>query len=303
MRLFDLHCDTLSVCEQMGCSLLDAPKHLNIARGLKSEAYFQVFAAFIPDELRGDAAVNYGCKLLDIADRDAVLPCVQSIVTPADISTAVQEHRCGMIKAVEGGAILGGDTAMLDELKVRQVRLMTLTWNGTNELGNGCFSTDTSGLTPFGKSVVRRMEELEMLVDVSHLNEAGFWDVASISHHPFIATHSLSMSVNAHPRNLTDAQFDCIRERGGLVGLNLCDEHLGEASFAAFERHLAHFLLRDGEKAVALGCDFDGTDLPKQWNGLDTLSALEKQLLADGFGRETVDRLFYQNAYDFFCNL
>lgn len=303
MRLFDLHCDTLSICEQLNCSLLDAPNHLNMTRGLQNEAYFQVFAAFIPDELRGDDAVNYGRRLLDIADRDAALPCARTINTAADMLTAVQEHRCGMLKAVEGGAILGGSLAMLDELKARQVRLMTLTWNGANELGNGCFSADTSGLTAFGKSVVRRMEELEILVDVSHLNEAGFWDVANISHEPFLATHSLSMAVNAHPRNLTDAQFDCIRERGGLVGLNLCVAHLGEASFSAFERHLAHFLTRGGEKTVALGCDFDGTDLPPYWNGVDALSALETQLINDGFGRETVDRLFYQNAYDFFVNL
>jgi membrane dipeptidase len=228
---------------------------------------------------------------------------VQVIGNAPDMAKAEKEHRCGLIKAVEGGAVLGGSLEALDRLKAYQVRMMTLTWNGANELGNGCMSDDAAGLTRFGKDVVRRMEELDLLIDVSHLNERGFWDVAQISRRPFLATHSLSMTVCRHPRNLTDPQFDCICERGGLVGLNLCSAHLGEACFAAFERHLAHFLERDGEASVALGCDFDGTALPPHWNGIDTLSALEKQLIADGFGRETVDRLFYQNAYDFFSNL
>ena len=303
MRLFDLHCDTLSVCERYDCSLLNAPLHLNIRRGLQNEAYFQVFAAFIPDELRGEEAKIYGFRLLDIADKATDEPCVQSIHTAQDIEKAQREHRCGLIKAVEGGAILGGDLQTLDQLQARGVKILTLTWNGTNELGNGCMSAESAGLTDFGKAVVRRMEALNLFADVSHLNERGFWDVAQISTRPFLATHSLSKTICCHPRNLTDEQFDCLRERGGLVGLNLCREHLGEASFSAFERHLTHFLERDGEKCLALGCDFDGTELPPYWNGIDTLSALEEQLLTDGFGRETVDRLFCQNAYEFFSNL
>ena len=304
MRLFDLHCDTLYECDRQSCELWENPLDLDVKRGLKGDAFVQVFAAFIPDELRGEAAQNHGRRLLRLAVSQAVkYPALMPIRAGADLDVAAKEHRAGMLLAVEGGAVLGGSLAMVDELADQGVKLMTLTWNGENELACGCFSIQNTGLTAFGKAALRRMGERGMLADVSHLNEAGFWDVAAVTDGPFLATHSLAAAVHPHPRNLTDSQFDCIRDRGGLVGLNLCVAHLGEASFTAFERHLAHFLERDGEDTVALGCDLDGTALPPEWPGIDTLSLLRGQLLKDGFGRETVEKLFYRNSYEFFHSL
>lgn len=304
MRLFDLHCDTLYECDRQNCELWENALDLDVKRGLALDAFVQVFAAFIPDELRGTAAQDHGLRLLDLAAAQAELYSQLLPVKSADdLDAAAKTHRCGMLLAVEGGAVLGGELSMVDELARRGVKLLTLTWNGDNELACGCMSGRKEGLSDFGKAALLRMGEVGILPDVSHLNEAGFWDVAETVKGPFLATHSLSAAVCSHPRNLTDAQFDCIRDRGGLVGLNLCTAHLGAGNFAAFERHLAHFLERDGAHTVAMGCDLDGTTLPPEWPGLDTLSALWRQLLQDGFGTETCDRLFYKNAYEFFHSL
>lgn len=304
MRLFDLHCDTLYECDRQGCELWENPLALDIKRGLRWDAFVQVFAAFIPDELRGEAAQAHGRRLLNLAvSQAAKYPTLMPIRTGADLDVVAKEHRAGMLLAVEGGAVLGGELNMVDELADCGVKLMTITWNGENELACGCFSPKNTGLTAFGRAALRRMEARGILPDVSHLNEAGFWDVAAVIDGPFLATHSLSATIHPHPRNLTDSQFDCIRDRGGLVGLSLCVPHLGESSFTAFERHLAYFLERGGEYTVALGCDLDGTELPPEWPGVDTLSLLRGQLLKDGFGRETVERLFFKNAYEFFYSL
>ena len=301
MRLFDLHCDTLYECDRQNLELWENPLDLDVKRGLAFEAYIQVFAAFIPDNLRGEAAQIHGRRLLRLAAQQAErYPQLCSVRCAHDLDTAQAQHRCGMLLAVEGGAVLGGELSMVDELACLGVKLLTITWNGENELGCGCMSGREEGLTSFGKAALRRLNEQKILPDVSHLNEAGFWDVAAVTDGPFLATHSLSAAVHPHPRNLTDAQFCCIRDHGGLVGLNLCTAHLGEGSFAAFERHLAHFLELDGAHTVALGCDLDGAPLPKEWAGIDTLSALERQLQQDGFDAKTCEQLFFSNAYEFF---
>ena len=303
MRLFDLHCDTVYECDRRGCGLWENTLDLDIRRLARFAPACQVFAVYVPDTLRGEAARAHGRRLLALADtlaRDC--PPLVRMTAGADLEAAA-EHTCGMWLAAEGGAILGGDLSAVDELADAGVRLLTLTWNGENELGYGCLSGSRAGLKPFGRAVLPRLAERGILPDVSHLNEAGFWDVAAWTDTPFLATHSLSAAVHAHPRNLTDAQFDCIRDRGGLVGLSLCPEHLGGESFADFERHLAHFLERDGAHTVAVGCDLDGTALPDAWPGIDTLCLLERQLRLDGFDEETCDRLFYRNAYEFFLRL
>lgn len=300
MRLFDLHCDTLSECDRLGCGLWENALDVDVSRLLRFSPGVQVFAAFVPDTLHGEAARDRGRRLLSLAGRlaDACPPLVR--MRDGAALDRLTEGQCGMWLSAENGAILGGKLSAVAELAAAGVRLLTLTWNGENELGYGCMTGSAEGLKPFGRAVLTELAAYGILPDVSHLNESGFWDVAALTDAPLLATHSLSAAVNPHPRNLTDAQFDCIRDRGGLVGLNLCPAHLGGMQFADFERHLAHFLERGGTHTVAMGCDLDGTALPPGWPGIDTLFSLERRLLRDGFGEDVCDRLFYRNAYAFF---
>src|SRR5699024_4754942 len=99
---------------------------------------------------------------------------MMQVKTPEDLKTAFSEKKTAALLSVEGGAVLGGDLSKLQALYDDGVRLMTLTWNDSNEIGNGCFAENTGGLTPFGKDVVREMQKMHILVDVSHLNERGF---------------------------------------------------------------------------------------------------------------------------------
>ncbi len=304
MRLFDIHCDTLAECYRDRASLCRNERQIDLKRGRQYRPWCQVFAVWVPDTLRGTAAFRYTRRVLEFARAEEKrYPQQLAIVTDRDgLEAAVRTERCAGLLAVESGAALGGRLERVSRLATLGVRIITLTWNGSNELGHGCLAENGGGLTPFGRCAVREMYRWGIIPDVSHLNEAGFWDAATLSDQPFMASHSLSRAVCDHPRNLTDAQFKELRRRGGLVGLNFCEAQLGEQSFDVVYRHLSHYLELGGESTVAFGGDLDGTDLPETWQGIAVYGQLGAYLLKKGIPEAALDRLFFQNAFDFFYN-
>ena len=305
MRLFDLHCDTIYECYTKGVDLYSNNGHLDFRRGCQMDAWGQVLAVWIPDEWRGEAAFGHACRALRLAHDYALQYSENFHLLSADESLPkpFPEHACVGVLAVEGGAALGGSLEHLTELKGLGVKIITLTWNGENELGFGAGCDPKAPLKPFGRQVVNEMERLGMLIDVSHLNHRGFWDVAEATDGCFIATHSVSAAVHDHPRNLTDDQFDEIVRRGGVVGLDFVASQLGAATFEQIERHLDHFLSRGGEHAVCFGCDLDGTDLPPDWGGIEVMPRLYDYLLSRGYAEPLLDRIFFKNAEKVLGNL
>lgn len=308
MRLFDLHCDTAGECWKQGKDLFENDLHLSLQRGGAYAPWRQVFAIFIPDAYRGDAAWDYFRRiygyLLDQLEKHS--GAVSLCRTAADLGRAEREGKCAALLGVEGGAVLGGELARVRALFDLGVRLITLTWNGKNELGCGCGERFAGGLTRFGREAVREMERVGMAVDVSHLSRRGFWDVAKIAKRPFLASHSNCDAVRRHPRNLTDQQIVRLVSSGGLAGVNLYKAFLGapgDAGFAAAYRHIAHLLECGAGRAVALGSDFDGCEMDPAFAGIERLGSFQRYLLERGLPAEQVDALFYKNAEKFFQNL
>lgn len=299
-----MHCDTLTACYADKTDLCRNRRHWDLARGRRYAPWCQVMAVWVPDTLRGTAAFRYVRRVLEFARRqEKQFPQQMLLVRhAADLQAAAETNRCAVLLAVENGAALGGRADRVAQLASWGVRVVTLTWNGDNELGHGCLSSCREGLTACGRQVLRELCRFGMVPDVSHLNEAGFWDVATQTEQPFIASHSVSQAVLAHPRNLTDAQFGEIRRRGGLVGVNFCGDQLGEASFEAIYRHLSHFWELNGEATVAVGGDLDGTALPEGWQGIAVYEQLEAYLQKRHIPQKLLDRFFFQNAADFFAS-
>ncbi|MBQ6829934.1 MAG: membrane dipeptidase [Clostridia bacterium] len=301
MSLFDLHCDTLYAAYQNGYSLAVNPLHIDLTRGRLYTPWCQVFAVWVPDSLRGNAAFSFCCKVLEFA-RAEEAACSPRFLFARDGKTLKEEGHCREcvgILAVENGAAIGGKIENIAELAARGVRILTLTWNGENEWGYGCSCDARLGLKPFGKAALTALEEVGIIPDVSHLNEGGFWDVVAHTTKPFIATHSLSATVHPHPRNLNDRQFEEIVRRGGLVGLSLCGEHLGESSFDRVRRHAERFLSLGGEKTLALGGDLDGTVLPPEWQGIAVYEHLREYLSQKGWNDSLIEAVFFKNAANF----
>jgi membrane dipeptidase len=223
----------------------------------------------------------------------------------AAIETALDATPFATILTVEGGSALAGKLENVDRLYELGVRMMGLTWNATNEIAGGA-DTD-EGFTPFGREVVQRMEQLGMAVDVSHLSDRAFWELCEFAEKPFLASHSNSRAVCCHRRNLTDDMFREIVRRGGIVGLNYSVNFLKDggvgASFDDLLRHTYHFLELGGGETLSLGSDFDGTDIPTEFDRLDKLDFLIDAFDRSGIPPATVEAILFENANRYLSNI
>ena len=305
MNLFDLHCDTLTECTNRSLSLENNRElHISLDRGRHFDPWVQCFAVFIPDELRGEAAVSCFVKNAEHLQKQAerTPEKLRLCRTKEDLRAAAESGVCGGIITVEGGAVLAGDLANIELLRQYGVRALTLTWNGGCEIGDGAMVKHPKGLTPFGKQAVPSLENAGVLLDVSHASDPLFYDVMALARKPVIATHSNARAVCAHPRNLTDEQFLMIKENGGLVGLNLHRWFLKEDGEAAPEdcfRHVYHFLSLGGEDTLAMGTDFDGAEILPEIREIGDLDRLADCFSRMGLSDETIGKIFWKNAADF----
>lgn len=299
MRLFDLHCDTLLLGCHERASIEQNSGAVDLRRGRRYEAWTQAFAAWIPDGMTVEQARAECRALLDTAVRwEAENTGFRIVHSQADLLHTAED--CRAVLTVENGGALAADRAYLHGLYNRGVRLVTLTWNGDNPWGSGCLGSQGGELTTAGLQALDDLCNLHMTVDVSHLNETGFWQVARRCKAPFVATHSNAAAVFAHPRNLTDDQFACIRDSGGIVGINAYPAHLGGSDMYTFQRHLEHFLSLGGEQCVCFGADFDGMTAPPEWNGMAVMERLWRHLTDEGYPSDLLDALFYKNSLLFF---
>lgn len=280
--VFDTHCDTL-------CSVLDGGKsinsndcHVDMERMKEYENYTQVFACFI-DPIYRDSAVERTLKLID---------------TYHQSTNNLPENVHAML-SIEGGEGITS-LSMLRNYHRLGVKIAALTWNFSNHIASGAFEKDNKrGLTDFGKTVVKEMNNLGMFIDVSHLNRKSFYDIASISQMPIIATHSCSDSVCSHVRNITDDQFRIIKESGGCVGINFYPDFLTEESECSAQdivRHINHFMELGGEDNIGIGADFDGVDkLPNGISGVQDTYKVFDRLKKEGYTDMQIEKISHKN--------
>lgn len=318
-RVLDLHSDTVTDGLLLGYGLAGNTAHIDLLRPPAGMGWCQTFAIYITDHLRGQPALDWYRRSRDFfRGQLAAYPgLIRQVTTAREVEDTLDAGQVAAILAVEGGSVLMGNPDVLEELAADGVRFLTLTWNGVNELASG--NQSDMGLTPVGYQALARMEQLGIIADVSHLNDPGFWDVARAATRPFIATHSNSRAICSHPRNLTDDQFRVMVEQGGLVGLNFTVGFLKEDGWMPPELqeaypktappgwvtprhlldHVLHLLDLGGEDVLALGSDFDGTEVPDFLPGAEAFPVMEQLLLDAGLGAALTHKILYQNARDF----
>ncbi len=307
MKFFDFHADTIGECFLQNKRLLENDLHIDLRRAGCFSDYGQIFAIWIPDEKRSDEAFSYyrSVRARFFTEMRENASQVAFCQTPQDIEAAFAQGKIAALLSVEGGAVLGGQLERLDDLYRDGVRLMTLTWNGSNEIGHGCFAEDKSGLTAFGKSVVEKMQRLGMLVDVSHLNERGFYDVAAYTDRPFLASHSNAKIIDnpfATARNLTKEQIGVLIDRKGLIGVNLCMDFLGngdDTGMDAVLRQIVYFLDLGARENLSFGCDFDGCTVHPDLAGISRIPSLFDYLLQHGISEAVLRDIFFANGKRF----
>src|SRR5471032_2901811 len=230
---------------------------------------------------------------------------------PVVRATSATDFREGQITAIvhmEGAEPIAADLSNLEDWYGRGLRSIGLVWSRANDFAEGVpfrfpSSPDTGpGLTEAGRELVRACNRLGILVDLSHLNEAGFWDVAGLSEAPLVATHSNAHALCPASRNLTDAQLDAIRDSNGVAGGNCAITFLREdgllipdTPITEIVRHIDYFVERMGIDHVAFGSDFDGAEIPAELGGVAGLPKLVDALRGAGYDDEAVARITYGN--------
>lgn len=333
-RFFDGHNDVLLRLwqrDRSGVSFLEgsADGHVDLPKARRGGLTGGLFATFVTDPERGQAArpepdpsvtaiagmrheralsVTLAQIAIALRIERASAGAVRIARTVPEILDAHAARAFAMVLHLEGAEAIGPDLDELEVLYAAGVRSLGIVWSRPTIFGYGVpFRFPSSpdigeGLTERGLALVKACNRLGVMVDVSHLNEKGFWDVVRVSDAPIVATHSNAHVLCQVSRNLTDAQMDAIRDSEGVVGLNFATFFLrddgrrsAETPLSVMTRHLDHMLEKLGPKGVALGSDFDGALIPAAIGDAAGLPNLSAAMEKAGYGADLIDAITYRN--------
>ena len=228
--------------------------------------------------------------------------------TIGDIEHCLVDDVLAAVLHIEGAEAIDANFEILDVLYAAGLRSLGPVWSRPNAFGHGVpfrcpSSPDTGpGLTDLGKALIGACNRLRILIDLSHLNERGFWDTAAISNAPLVATHSNAHAISPHSRNLTDKQLAAIRQSGGLVGVNFAasflrpdGRHDKDTPVELIIQHIEHLLEHLGEDGVGFGSDFDGAMIPAELGNAAGLQILVPAMRQRGFAKPLIEKLCFRN--------
>jgi len=291
----DGHCDSiLDVANGIrSLSKLTEMGHLDFHR-LRGRVNLQFMALFIESIYKPNNSLIRVLELIDLLDREiCATGFVGKILTKKEL-VELPTYNKKILGGSEGGEELEGNISVLRCLFNLGVRSLTLTWNHRNELGDGCGEEPYgNGLSKFGKKVIKEMNSLGMVIDVSHLAERGFWDVIELSKGPIIASHSCCKALVPHKRNLSDKQLKALAEKDGVIGINyypqFLNSHPEQATIDDVVKHIIHVSEVIGSQYVGLGSDFDGINkTPVGLEDVTKIDTLLDKLVKAGFSSEDI---------------
>lgn len=321
MKVADMHCDTISELfharergEQV--SILENHLHMDLKRMQKGDYLLQNFAMFVHLGKTEDP-FHYAMQLVDLFYNE-LEPYSERIGIVKSWKDIEENRKAGKMSAMltlEEGGICKGDLACLRDFYRLGARMMTITWNFPNELGfpNGKDESvsparavpDTEhGLTETGIAFVQEMERIGMIIDISHLNDAGIWDVFHYTKKPFVASHSNARALAHHPRNLTDEMIRALAERGGVAGINYYAPFLKDADkkmplqglCSDMVAHMKHMKQIGGIGCIGLGSDFDGINTATEMKDCSGMQFLADEMSREGFTTGEIEAVFHDNV-------
>ncbi|MDU2710524.1 MAG: membrane dipeptidase [Veillonella sp.] len=300
--MIDLHCDTIM-------QLLDHPDSgdlyrntwkIDIEKLQKAHSKVQDFALFINLGETNDPYGRYE-EMRNLCTTQIHLygEHIQHVLSYQDVESVYESDKIGALMSIEEGGVLGGDLDKLKQAYQDGVRLITLTWNYPNGLGEPHCGEQHKKLTPKGIEFVEAMQDLGIVVDCSHLNDAGTEQLGDILDVPFVASHSNAREVTAHTRNLPDNLIKLIANKGGVIGLNFAQSFLGTSPVSRIDdivKHGLYLINKGGEDVVALGTDFDGIKPNTEIKDASEMYRLYDAFKEAGLSVEQCEKLFWKNA-------
>lgn len=310
----DLHCDTIMALMQKNDSeLKNAKLQINIEKLIAGGCYLQCFAMFVYYK-----NCNPFEKCMEMIDRYYLeIEKNNEYILPAfSYQDILNNHRNGKISSlltIEEGGVTNCNLAFLRNFYRLGVRMICLNWNFINGVGhpNFMYTLDSKpdfktpnindGLTEFGIQMVKEMNKLGMIIDVSHLSDKGFYDVINTTTKPIVASHSNARGACNHVRNLTDDMIIKLHQNGGVMGMNFCadflneDESKGKNTIDEVIRHMKYIKNLVGVDVISLGSDFDGIDPDIELKSADLMPLLINKMKEEGFTNEEIDKICYLN--------
>lgn len=310
--------------------------HLDLPRAQEGGLAGGFFAMFTPNPRKGDPAkdptadlapgASYYIPLPEAIEQSYALNFVNALIsrlfklvdesdgavrivhTVDELQTCLDDGTLAVIMHIEGAEAIDEDLNALYVLHAAGLRSLGPVWSRPTIFADGVpFAYPEGpdigdGLTDAGRRLIKTCNQLGIMIDLSHMNEKGFWDVQKLTDAPLVATHSNAHALCASPRNLTDRQLDAIAESGGVIGLNyhvgfLCEDGSGyeETSLREIVRHGRYIADRIGIDHLALGSDFDGAKMPYDLKDVAGMPKLLQAFLDNGFSRGELEKLAYKN--------
>ena len=309
MKLIDMHCDTLGRLQwEPGRVLRENDFCIDLMKMKKTGSLAQFFAAFVyAKRFEGDIwkqSYETAINMIE-AGKKEFQNNADLIALATNYDEIMANKAAGKMSAIltmEEGGVINGKMENLEELYRQGVRLITLTWNFENCLG---FPNSDEpelmkkGLKPFGIEVVERMNDLGMIIDVSHLSDGGFWDVLHNSKKPFVASHSNARALCGHRRNLADDMIRAMAEKGGVAGINFYPNFVHDSGNITAEHladHVEYMYNLGGEDFVAMGTDFDGYDEGQSTiTNIGQMDEVYDAIKKRGFSDRQMDKIWSEN--------
>ncbi len=284
-RVFDAHADT-AVLD----SLDGKTNNLRLSDIYDFDGYMQVFAVCAE---YFDPAFEYSTAVINRFTENIKGEKIKLVRRSSDLFKPY-----GAVLALEGADAVK-DSSALDFFYDRGVRLITLVWNRENHIASNCFSEKDEGLKPFGRELIGLMEKKNMVIDLSHMGDRGFYEACEKAKGPVILSHSNSKKVFDNPRNITDDMFQKVAKKGGCVGVNF-EPLFGAGDIDKIIGHIEHFCAID-KTAVGIGTDFDGISrLPDKIGGAKDILKLGEELLRLNYKESDVEGILFDNFFRVF---
>ena len=290
MPFADFHSDTLTVMSEKGADLFENGLNFDAKFAQNLDEFLQVFAIFLPENLSEKEAKEYYQRNIDYF-HNQLNRFSDKVILVKKREDLKKKGKIKILLSIENFSFAAEEE--IKKVYEDGVRIASLTWNSDNAFAGGALGSGQ--ISENGKKIIRKMEEIGITLDLSHLNPKSIDDALKIAKKPVLATHSSSLSIHKNPRNLSDESYLEIVRRGGVAGVNFHKDFIGpNFDAAAVARHIEHYYKLD-ENGVVFGSDFDGADMPNDIRGLRDIGLIFSEIENLGIPIEKL----YENAIQF----
>lgn len=300
--IVDLHSDTIQRAKDENLELNSKKLSVNTYELERKLPYIQCLGTFVnPKYNIGNGGFERAISIIDnfykIYDKDKMY----IIKNKREFESKELEKKIGVMLTIENGSAISGKLDNIETLYQKGIRMMGVVWNDDNELASGASTNNDKGLTELGKKYVKKLEDKNIIIDVSHMSKKSFYDTLKATDTPIIASHSCANSVCNHRRNLDDDQMKQIAKRNGVIGICFCKPFLTKENKATVKdivNHIDYIVNLVGIDYISIGSDFDGVDKEHQLEDIKGVKEIDKLILElklRGYSDDDIEKITSKN--------